>query len=195
MPVKYPLARRKVNRFETAARRGIAGRFVLCENTARRLKGMKITEIERARRAPDAVDRLTAVWESSVRATHDFLSGAEISEIKKYVPDALANVPRLFVAADETGQTAAFMGSDGRKIEMLFVAPEYRGKGFGKKLVNFAFDVCAVDEVTVNEQNPRARGFYERMGFRAVSRSAVDGQGNPYPVLRMRVQKNRENEI
>lgn len=147
------------------------------------------------RRAPDAVDRLTAVWESSVRATHDFLSGAEISEIKKYVPGALANVPRLFVAADETGQTAAFMGIDGRKIEMLFVAPEHRGKGFGKKPVNFAFDVCAVDEVTVNEQNPRAGGFYERMGFRAVSRSAVDGQGNPYPVLRMRVQKNRENEI
>ena len=132
MPVKYPLARQKVNRFETAARRGIAGRFVLCENTARRLKGMKITGIERARRAPDAVDCLTAVWKSSVRATHDFLSGAEISEIKKDGPDALANVPRLFVAADETGQTAAFMGIDGRKIEMLFVAPEYRGKGFGK---------------------------------------------------------------
>lgn len=147
---------------------------------------MEITEIERARRTPDVTERLVAVWESSVRATHDFLSGGEIAEIKRYVPQALENVPRLVVAADEKGAPAAFMGIDGRKIEMLFVAPEHRGAGIGRRLVEYAFARCAADEVTVNEQNPRAKGFYEHMGFAAVGRLPVDEQGKPYPVLRMK---------
>lgn len=40
-----------------------------------------------------------------------------------------------------------------------------------------------MDEVTVNEQNAQARGFYERMGFRAYKRSETDEQGAPYPIL------------
>ncbi len=152
---------------------------------------MEITEIKRVRRTPDVTERLVAVWESSVRATHDFLSGDEIAKIKQYVPQALENVPRLAVAADEKGGFAAFIGVDGRKIEMLFVAPEHRGRGIGKRLVEYAFARCAADEVTVNEQNPRAKGFYEHMGFAAVGRSPVDEQGNPYPILRMKKERRK----
>lgn len=39
--------------------------------------------------------------------------------------------------------------------------------------------------MTVNEQNPQERGFYEHMGFKVVERAAVDDQGNPYPILYM----------
>ena len=145
-----------------------------------------LTEVDRAARTPDLICRLVGVWEASVRATHAFLSEAEIAEIKKYVPSALENVPCLVVAADEKGEIAAFMGIDGRKVEMLFAAPAHRGKGLGKRLMQWGFSNRFVNEVTVNEQNPQAKGFYEHSGFRAVERFSVDEQGKPYPILLMR---------
>ena len=72
-------------------------------------------------------------------------------------------------------------------LEMLFIAPAERGKGVGRKLMQYAVREWGVREVCVNEQNPQAVGFYERMGFQADRRSALDGQGRPYPLLHMRL--------
>ena len=77
------------------------------------------------------------------------------------------------------------MGVDGRKIEMLFVAPEVFGEGLGRRLVEYGFSALGVTAVDVNEENPAARGFYEHMGFRVVGRSEHDGQGTPHPILHM----------
>ncbi|OAT53609.1 histone acetyltransferase [Providencia heimbachae ATCC 35613] len=41
--------------------------------------------------------------------------------------------------------------------------------------------------IDVNEQNPQAVGFYQHMGFSQYRRSELDGQGNPFPVLHMRL--------
>ena len=69
---------------------------------------------------------------------------------------------------------------------MLFVAPEMRGCGIGKQLVNYGIENYAIEILTVNEQNPQAIGFYEHMGFHAYKRTELDEQGNPYPLLYMR---------
>ena len=70
---------------------------------------------------------------------------------------------------------------------MLFLAPEERGKGLGRKLVQYGMERFDIREVTVNEQNPQARGFYEHMGFCVCQRSELDEQGRPYPILKMRL--------
>ena len=44
---------------------------------------------------------------------------------------------------------------------------------------------CGVRRVDVNEQNAQAAGFYARMGFRIVSRDALDPSGRPYPILHL----------
>ena len=85
------------------------------------------------------------------------------------------------------GTPAGFMGIDGQKLEMLFLAPEERRKGLGRALVRYGMERFDIREVTVNEQNPQARGFYERMGFRVCQRSELDEQGRPYPILKMRL--------
>ena len=41
------------------------------------------------------IEQLLNIWESSVRATHLFLSAKEIDSIKQYVPRALREVPHL----------------------------------------------------------------------------------------------------
>ncbi len=69
------------------------------------------------------------VWELSVKATHLFLSNEEIQKIKEYVPQALSEIPHLIVGENENAVPIAFMGIDGQKLEMLFIAVEERERG------------------------------------------------------------------
>lgn len=134
-------------------------------------------------------EKLVQVWESSVRATHLFLSEEEIEKIKEYVPEALKEVEVLVVIRDENHQPAGFMGVEDQRLEMLFITQEKRGKGFGKALLQYGMKNYYVNSLTVNEQNPAARDFYEHMGFKTYKRTKVDEQGNPYPLLYMRPEK------
>lgn len=144
---------------------------------------MKIESV--AQRDSLVLESLLDLWQASVRATHTFLSEDAILAIKPMVIEGLAAVEKLVIAADENGSTVAFMGVDGDKIEMLFVAPDMRGHGFGKTLAEYGKNTLGCRFVDVNEQNPQAIGFYEKMGFSVKSRSELDGQGNPYPILHM----------
>ena len=122
-----------------------------------------------------------------VRATHLFLSDGEVRSIREYVPQALLGAAHLLVAEDEAGAPAAFMGVEDGTLEMLFIDPEERGKGLGRRLLRLGIESYGVRRLAVNEQNPRAAGFYEHMGFEAYARSETDEQGNPYPILYMRL--------
>lgn len=141
--------------------------------------------IETDKRTTDLIQQLLIVWEKSVRATHLFLSDAEIETIKKYVPEALNGVAHLIIANDEDGHSVAFMGIENEVLEMLFITPEQRGKGLGKDLLSFGIEKYGVKQLTVNEQNPQAKGFYEHLGFEVYKRTENDEQGNPYPLLYM----------
>ena len=144
---------------------------------------MKITEVEN--RTPDLINQLLEVWESSIRATHLFLSDSEIKSIKEYVPQALGGIAHLIIAEDEAGRAVAFMGIEDGTLEMLFISPEERRKGLGKRLLQYGVENYGVKRLAVNEQNPQAKGFYECMGFRVYKRTELDEQGNPYPLLYM----------
>lgn len=141
---------------------------------------------EKENREGGYIAALTEVWESSVRDTHSFLSAEERENIKHYVPQALREVGHLIVAEDEDGAPVAFAGVNGRKLEMLFVAATHIGQGIGKSLLQCAVDTYGVNELTVNEQNARAIGFYEHMGFCAYKRSEMDEQGGHHPILYMK---------
>ena len=151
---------------------------------------MKIYEIQD--RDPLLIKELLNVWEGSVRATHLFLTNAEVERIKGYLPQALESVEHLIVA--ECEKPIAFMGVQSGRLEMLFIAPEDRGKGIGKQLLQCGFRNYAVYEVTVNEQNPQAIGFYEHMGFETYKRSDLDEAGDPYPLLYMK-RKSTDDTI
>lgn len=146
---------------------------------------MKITEVQE--RTQDLIRQLLSVWEKSVRATHLFLSDAEIENIKKYVPEALTGVTHLIIAQYEEEYPTAFMGIENETLEMLFITPEQRGKGLGKALLSIGIEKYGVKQLTVNEQNPQAVGFYEHLGFKVYKRTAHDEQGNPYPLLYMSI--------
>lgn len=144
---------------------------------------MRIIEIKE--RTPLLIDQLTEVWEKSVRATHLFLSNIEIEEIKKHVLQALNDIAHLVVIENDSKCPVAFMGVKGQMLEMLFITPEDRGNGLGRKLIQYGIDNYSIKELAVNEQNPLAKDFYEHMGFQVYKRTDHDEQGKPYPLLYM----------
>ena len=69
---------------------------------------MKIVETKT--RNSSLIEQLLVVWESSVKATHLFLSENEIEDIKKYVPQALSEIPHLIIVENENQVPMGFMG-------------------------------------------------------------------------------------
>lgn len=145
---------------------------------------MNICEVQD--RTLPLIRQLLVIWEDSVRATHLFLSDAEVRKIKEYVPQALTGVSHLAIAEREAGCPVAFMGVEGQRLEMLFLSPEERGAGLGRQLLDYGIRWYGIQEVTVNEQNPQAAGFYEHMDFTAYKRTDHDEVGDPYPLLYMK---------
>ena len=143
---------------------------------------MKI--IEATDRIPNLIDRLLEVWESSVRATHLFLSDGEIKSIKEYVPQALKGIAHLMIAEDDAGRPVAFMGAWGCTLEMLFISPEERGKGLGKRLIQYGIESYGVKRLAVNEQNPQAKGFLmNTWAFRLQKDGFMMNRGTPIPLF------------
>jgi len=129
---------------------------------------------------------LLEIWRRAVAATHDFVTEEDRAAIDRAVAEEYLPSAELLVATDSDDMPVAFLGGSGREIESLFVDPAAHGKGVGRMLLEH-FDGTGEGElnVEVNEQNHRARAFYERLGFREVSSSPLDGQGRPYPLLRL----------
>ncbi|EKF50398.1 GNAT family N-acetyltransferase [Lactococcus garvieae] len=145
---------------------------------------MKIKTVEK--RSEALTQSLLEIWEASVRETHHFLSSKEITTIKQFVPGAIMAIPHLIVLENDKGRPLAFMGIAEQQLEMLFVAPTFRGQGLGRKLLEYGMKTYKVNRLTVNEQNPEAKGFYEHMGFSCYKRTETDEQGLPYPILYMK---------
>ena len=146
---------------------------------------MTIHEVQN--RTPDLTQALVQVWEASVRATHTFLTEAEILRIREYVPQALGGVAHLVIAEAEPGAPVGFLGAENGRLEMLFLSPAARGNGLGRQLVELAIQDYGVREVTVNEQNPQAVGFYQHLGFETYKRTPCDEEGGPYPLLYLKL--------
>ncbi|QDT44002.1 putative N-acetyltransferase YjaB [Gimesia alba] len=136
---------------------------------------------------PADYPRALEVWESSVRATHGFLTEADIQSLKPLVYDHCLTRMPLFCVRDDTETVIGFLGVDSPKIEALFIDPDWRGKGLGRQLVEYAIKDLDVELVDVNEQNEQAVGFYLHLGFEVALRSKRDGFGKPFPLLHLKL--------
>lgn len=140
--------------------------------------------------------KLLCIWKQSVRATHLFLTENDVAELLPEVKSGIETIDILVIAKSQTGEPLGFMGVANNKIEMLFISPEYFGRGIGKLLINHAINELKASLVDVNEQNPQARDFYKHIGFEVYARSETDDQGRPFPILNMKLAcSTKENQI
>lgn len=146
---------------------------------------MDLIAVDPLQRGEATIQSLETLWERSVRATHTFLKEADIAELRDLVPEYLRSIPYLAISMSN-GTVAGFLGIDGDKLEMLFIDPDFRGCGIGRTMMRHAAE-RGVLFVAVNEQNEQAVGFYLHLGCSVISRSEVDSQGNPFPLLHLRL--------
>lgn len=132
---------------------------------------------------------LLRIWEESVRSTHHFLTERDIQFYKPLVLHDYFPAVKLYILRNDSGRIAAFIGLSADCIEMLFVDPAEQGRGYGKRLIEFATREKRIFKVDVNEQNEAALHFYMNRGFEVVTRSEVDGMGKPFPILHMQMKR------
>ena len=140
------------------------------------------------RSVPTDREALVDIWLRSVQATHSFLTEQDIQSLLPPTRDYLtSDEPELWVLCSNTEEIMGFMGLSEGKIDALFLAPEFQGRGGGRQLVQYAQQLQGNLTVDVNEQNPAARRFYEACGFVVEGRSELDDAGRPFPLLYMRL--------
>lgn len=142
-----------------------------------------------------------AVWESSVLASHDFLSDEDYEYFHDLVHDVLHKIlPKreilkfmLFPSTnapfhglfDEQDTLCGIMSVSNGIINALFIHGDMRRKGYGSILMRYALNDLGAHKVSVNEQNPPAIRFYQKWGFEVYKRTEEDQCGKPYPILYM----------
>jgi putative acetyltransferase len=129
---------------------------------------------------------LIEIWLRSVRATHKFLTEEDIEQLHTLVRNGALAGLEIWVLCSDNSEPIGFMGLAGSKVEALFLAPEFHGKGGGRQLLQHAREIKGELTVDVNEQNTAAVGFYEACGFVVEGRSEHDSLGLPFPLLHMR---------
>jgi len=135
-------------------------------------------------------DALVEIWHRAVVHTHTFLEAEDIQFYHQIVRDgALRNVEIWIERSEST--PVGFIGLNGTKIEMLFVDPDFHGKGVGTRLIDHAKKIKGGHlQVDVNEQNEGAYVFYKRLGFVRIGRSEVDPSGRAYPLLHLELKND-----
>ena len=105
------------------------------------------------------------------------------------MPQTIPGVKHLIVAENAQVNIVAFMGLEDTRVKMLFPASFQREQGLCKQLLQYGLHHYRINRVTVNEQNPQALGFYRHLGFETCKRTDCDEQGNPYPILYMKLTR------
>ena len=138
-----------------------------------------------ARPTEQDYDELIQLWEKSVRTTHHFLTEESIQFYKPLIRNHYLPAVELFIIRNSHGKIAAFMGLSDELIEMLFVHPDEQGKGYGKRLIEYAIRQKQIDKVDVNEDNDQALRFYQHLGFQVIGRDETDSSNKPFPILHL----------
>jgi ribosomal protein S18 acetylase RimI-like enzyme len=113
-------------------------------------------------------DEIARVWmESWVSTGLAEASNFLLANLRARIPRELENGCSLFVA-DDSGRLAAILALHlhKRRLDQLFVAPEYQGRSLGRKLLAFTrTQLPAEIRLRCVRENEKAWRWYEREGF------------------------------
>ena len=117
------------------------------------------------------------VWLTSWRATFDFPPGHPDDAVRRWLIEELIPASETWVAQDVGGRVIALMALSPTMVEQLYVAPDWIGRGVGRRLLDLAKERRPDGlDLYCFQVNGRARRFYEANGFAVIATG--DGSGN-----------------
>lgn len=125
---------------------------------------------------------IVKIWAASVEHTHLFLKPEDFGEIEKLIPQYLDLLDVKLWLVDE--RLIGFSATSSNQLEMLFLDPAFIGQGYGKEILAYLI-ANGVTKVDVNEENQGALTFYQKAGFKIVSRDQQDQAEGNYPILHL----------
>jgi GNAT superfamily N-acetyltransferase len=131
------------------------------------------------RATTDDSGRIADVWLSSWRATFDFPPAHPDEDVRRWLREELVPEHETWVATDPDAEdrVIALMALSDTTVEQLYVAPDWIGRGAGRRLMELAKERRPAGlELFCFAVNGPARRFYERNGFAPVVFG--DGSGN-----------------
>ena len=92
----------------------------------------------------------------------------------------------VVIGPTETDDTVSgFLARRGDEVQALYLAPDARGQGYGKALLDLAKAVRDRLELWTFQANIRAIAFYRREGFTETARTDGSGNDEKLPDLRL----------
>jgi putative acetyltransferase len=112
---------------------------------------------------PTHFERLVAIWESSVRATHHFLQESDIAALRPLLLNAYLPNLKVVIARDDAGVIHGFLGVDETALKCCLLTTR-AAEGVGNCCCKRHRSVRR-EQVDVNEQNPQGVAFYAIWGL------------------------------
>lgn len=126
---------------------------------------------------PGDMAALARLHRETVRTSLPFLPDLHTpQEDLVYFSEILFAKAQFWLAEDETGAPLGYIAFRPDFIEHLFVRPESQGQGVGARLLEKAMQGARELRLWTFQANARARRFYERRGF--VAMTLTDGADN-----------------
>jgi GNAT superfamily N-acetyltransferase len=118
-------------------------------------------------------ERWIEIWRPMLTITPDFVAEADVWVI--------------IIDGEQAGFCALIYSGERAALEHFWVLPGFMGQGVGGQLFGHALSRCREKGCTVleNESDPKAQGFYEKMGARKVGEHVgeIDGRPRILPVM------------
>lgn len=111
------------------------------------------------------IKKLLKIWEDSVRATQEVSEEFITHRRKEIEKDYIAKAEEILICAT-TEEWLGFIAVQKDEITLLFVAPQYFGKGIGKALLKEALNrhLYPFEKIKLNSRK-QALSYYSELGF------------------------------
>jgi putative acetyltransferase len=116
----------------------------------------------------DDMEAVLDIWLRASIKAHDFIA-------QEFWEDSVEDMRNIYLPAAEThvaehdGTISGFFSLHDNCLAAIFVAPEWQGRGVGRRLIEQAMTLR--DRLTLNvyRENHRSIRFYEQSGFRTIA--------------------------
>ena len=142
-----------------------------------------------------AIKKLLKIWEYSVRATQEVSEEFITHRRKEIEKDYITKAEKILICTT-TEEWLGFIAVQKNEITLLFIAPQYFGKGIGKTLLKEALNqyLCPFEKIKLNSRE-QALGFYQSLGFKKAGKPFLAGTSGkvtliPLSIARESLQKS-----